>query len=168
MRRLSTIFMLVCALLIAAFAAFTPIAIACVAISATVILAGEWTGRRVIGIVGFFVLTFSIIQTADFPDLTVPFNIALVGILFVLPLSSLLWFSLTIGSYFDEEAKRRFAPYVWAVLFVAVVLASVTIAGIVLHSTRFSADIGIESQVMLIGFVTAILAVALLGADDRR
>ena len=168
MRRLSTIFMLVCAVLLAAFAAFAPIAIACAAISAIIILAGEWTGRRVIGIVGFFVLTFSIIQIVDFPDLTVPFNIALVGFLFVLPLSSLLWFSLTIGSYFDEEVERRFAPYVWAVLFVAVVLASVTITGIVLHSTRFSADIGIESQVMLIGFVTAILAVALLGADERR
>lgn len=168
MRQSSPILLLICALLIAAFSGFAPITIACVAISATVILLGEWTGRRIIGIAGFFVLAFSVAQTTDFPDLTVLLNVALTGLLFVLPLSFSLWFALTIGSYFDEKVKRRLLPYVWPVLFAAVVLASVPITGIVLHSTRFSADIGIESQIMLIGFITAILAVAFLGVDESR
>jgi len=168
MRNYSQIFMLICALLLAVLSGFDPIAILCIAVSLTVIFIGEWIGRRAVGIAGFLALAISTAEIVAFPDLTVLSNIFVAGFLFVLPLSFSLWFALTIGSPLNKGISMRLTPYVWPSLFAIAVLLSVPIAGIALHSTRYTSDIGIESQIMLLMFITAILSVAMLGIDEKR
>jgi len=168
MRLSSPPLILVSVFLLATFSGFSPPAIFGISIGATITLSGYVARRRIVSIAGFLIMAFSAAETASFMDLTIPLNILLTGVLFVLPLSFSLWFALTTESPLDERPKMNPVPYVWAILFVAVVLVSVPVTGIILHSTRFTTDVGIESEIMLIGFMTAMWSVALIGADTRN
>jgi hypothetical protein len=167
-RLASPLVVLICAFMLAAFSGFSPEAIVGIAVGAIVILSGYWVKKKIVALAGFLIFAFSASETASFLDLTVLSNIALTGALFVLPLSFSMWFALTVSAPSDERRKINPLPYIWAVLFVGFVLASVPVTGMVLHSTRFTADVGIESEIMLIGFMTAILTVAFIGLDSRR
>ena len=168
MRLASPLVLLACVVLLTAFSGFAPVAIISLTVGAGITLAGYWVKKKGVALAGFLVIAFSASETASFLDLTILSNIAITAALFVLPLAFSMWFALITGSHFDERRRTRPVPYVLAVLFVGTALASVPVTGMVLHSTRFTADVGVESEIMLIAFITAIWTIALLGVDGRR
>ena len=159
---------LVGATLLIAFSEFSLPAIVVISSGSVILLLGHILSRRAVGVIGFFILALGAVETAEFPDLTVLPNILAATVFFVIPLAFSLWFALIIGSSSTGQQRANPVPYIWSVLFAAVVLSSVPITGIILNSARLVADVGVESQIMLIGFTTAVWAVALLGVDTKK
>lgn len=141
---------------------------AVIGIGATIMLLADLKEWRIVGIAGYFVLASSAVESLDPQGLTSVWNVLSVGFLLILPLSISLWCALMSESWPEDEFRMRFAPYARAALFASIVVASVPLTGFLIRSSRFATDVGMESEVMLLGFATAIMSIILLGTDSDK
>lgn len=156
------------ALLLLVYVGLSWISIVTIVLGSGILLYAYWNGNKPIGIVGYLIFAFGTTATTDVYDLASVSNIARTGFLLVLPLSISLWFTLTMGTEPDSQAKIDWLPYTVAMAFAALVLMAVPIAGLILQSVSYVADTGEESQIMLIGFATAVWSAVVLGIDRKK
>ena len=148
------------------FSGFSLISAALIGLGAAAMIIADWRGSRSAGIIGYFLLTASAVNSVGSQGLTSTVDLLTIGFFLVLPLSITLMCALTMGAHRDEKPKTRLAAYARAATLALVVIVSVPLMGFILQSSRFATDVGIESEVMLLGFSTSIMSIIFLAFDS--
>lgn len=168
MRTITYPLIAISSLMLIVFSGLSIIGAILIGAGALLMLAAEWRGRKQTGILGFFVFAFGA-ATTDLPlGLATALEIISVGFLLVLPLSATLMFVITIDSQQKGAQRMIVAPIARSAIFASVVIASVPLTGYFVFSSRLATDVGVESEIMILGFATAIMSIIMMGRDSDK
>lgn len=155
-------------LLLVAFSGFSLGSVLFVGIGATSMLIANWKRWKSLALAGYLLLASSTLWTISSRGMTDYWEILAIGLFLILPLSTALVLALTTGLQQDIPRKMHFAPYARAAMLASGALISVPLIGIFVHSSKLSTDVGVENEVILLGFATALMSIIFLGLDSDK